>query len=307
MSKYQKNLVSVIIPSYKRAEKLKRAIESVLNQTYLEIELLVVNDNEKDDEFSIKLREIISLFTDCRLKLIEQEKHINGAVARNVGIKHSKGEYVAFLDDDNYWERNKIERQVAVLSKLDHSWGGVSSKKKYFNNDKFIRISLPYKSGKIYEEILLRRIEVGTSTLLLRHEALDKTGYFDETLNRHQELQLLTYFTYRYKLKLVNEFLHNADISDGQNRPNVERFKQVKKDFFNSVKPIIDTLPIRRQRRMYIMHNFELGYALLKNKQYREGIKKCLSVLWSPFTLYYAIYRSLERIIGTKLKGILLK
>lgn len=307
MTSYIKNLVSVIIPSYKRADKLKRAIESVLGQTYKKIELLVVDDNEPLDEFSKQLREIINSYDDNRLYLVEQECHKNGAVARNAGIKKARGEYIAFLDDDDYWELNKIEKQVSVLSKLDSSWGGVSSKKKYFNMENFVRVSLPYKGGNIYEEILLRRVEVGTSTMMLRHDALDNVGYFDENLSRHQELQLLTFFTYKYKLKLVNEFLHNADISDGQNRPDIEKLKKVKNDFYQSVNPIIKVLPKRKQQRIYTMHNFELGYVMLKNNQIKEGLQNCLGVLRSPITTYYAIERSLDRIIGTKFRKNLLK
>lgn len=307
MCKYQSGLVSVIIPTYRRAEKLSRAIISVLNQTYKEIELFVINDNDPNDTYSEELKQIIGSFKDSRLKLIEQKKHTNGAVARNLGIKRAKGEYIAFLDDDDYWVENKIEEQVNTLSKLDPSWGGVSTKKKHFYCDDFIGATLPYKSGKIYEEILLRRIEVSTGTILLRHEALDRVGYYDESLNRHQELQLLSNFTYHYKIKLVNQYLHNADISDNQNRPNVEALKEIKKDFFISVKSLIDSLPKRKQKQIFIMHDFELGYAMIKNKQIKKGLIKCCNIFRSPFTIYYAIERITIRLIESKFKFILTK
>ena len=119
------SLVSIIIPTYKRATMLHRAIASVLEQTYSNIEVLVVSDNEPDDEFTAQARMTVESFNDYRVRLITQEKHINGAVARNVGIKASKGEFISFLDDDDYYEKDKIEKQVALLSSLDDSWGGV--------------------------------------------------------------------------------------------------------------------------------------------------------------------------------------
>ena len=88
-------LVSIIIPTYKRATMLQRAIASTLEQTYQNIEVLVISDNEPEDEFTANARKIVDSFADIRVRLITQEKHINGAVARNVGIKASKGEYIS--------------------------------------------------------------------------------------------------------------------------------------------------------------------------------------------------------------------
>ena len=124
---YIQGLVSVVIPTYKRADKLKRAIDSVIGQTYPDLEILVVNDNEADDEYTERLKKIFADITDSRVRLVMQEKHINGAAARNAGIKASKGEYIAFLDDDDVWAKRKIERQVDTLSSLDESYGAVST------------------------------------------------------------------------------------------------------------------------------------------------------------------------------------
>ena len=115
--KYVKDLISVVIPTYRRPEKLKRAIMSALGQTYNFVEVLVVNDNENDDEFTAEVKEIIAGIEDDRLKLIFQERHINGAAARNAGIRAAIGEYIAFLDDDDYWDEDKLEVQYNALKK----------------------------------------------------------------------------------------------------------------------------------------------------------------------------------------------
>ena len=106
--KYVEGLVSVIMPTYKRSEKLLRAIDSVLNQTYKNLELLLVNDNEPFDEYTelLEKNEVEKYSNDERFHLILQDKHINGAVARNVGIRQARGQYIAFLDDDDWWELN---------------------------------------------------------------------------------------------------------------------------------------------------------------------------------------------------------
>ena len=113
--KYTQGLVSVIIPTYKRADKLLRAINSVCNQTYENLEILVVNDNENDDQYTKELLVLFENITDPRVRLVFQERHINGAAARNAGIKKAKGEFIAFLDDDDIWMENKVQRQIDIV------------------------------------------------------------------------------------------------------------------------------------------------------------------------------------------------
>ncbi len=284
MSEYVKGLVSVIIPTYRRSDMLDRAIKSVLNQSYENLELLLINDNIPNDEYSQALIQRVKEFEkDNRFRLILQEEHINGAVARNEGIKQAKGEYIAFLDDDDWWEPEKIKIQVESLSQLPEEWGGVSCKYSFINRDgKVIGKSFDYKDGHVYLDILNLITDVTTCSLLLRHSALDETGYFDEKLLRHQDFQLLVNFTVRYKLKLVREYLLNIDVSDEQNRPDGKKLVEHKKRFFESVSPVLSQLSKRERRCIRCMHNFEVGYVFLKNKDVKNGIKYLLSVLTSP-------------------------
>lgn len=243
MNNYSKGLVSVIIPTYKRSDKLSRAIESVLSQTYSDLELLLINDNEPDDEYSKELPEVISKFTkDSRFHFLNQPKHINGAVARNYGISHAKGEYIAFLDDDDWWQPNKLALQIKAFSKLPNEFGIVSCKIERYNNDHLIAKLPRYDSGYVYKDILMLKSDFATGTLMIKHCILDELGAFDEKLIRHQDLQLLVNLTYKYKLYQVNEYLHCCDVSDAQNRPNVEKIKKAKKAFFSSIAPIFLTL-----------------------------------------------------------------
>lgn len=297
--KYIKGLVSVIMPTYKRSEKLIRAIESVLNQTYSNLELLLVNDNEPFDDYTKELKRRVAKYSnDERFKLIIQERHINGAVARNIGINQSKGQYIAFLDDDDWWELNKLEEQVKVLESLDDTWGAVSCKFTLYNQDKkIIGKTKKYKDGYIYKDILNLMSDVATGTLLLRHDYFDTTRYFDENLLRHQDLQLLVDFTFKYKLKEVDQYLHCVDVSDTQNRPDAYKLTQYKKDFFKSVKPILDLLSMKERNCIYAMHKFELGYVCLKNGNKIQGFSYCKAVLKSPKASYLALKKIIIKII----------
>lgn len=307
MSKmYEEGLVSIIIPTYKRSEKLSRALESILNQTYKKIEVLLVNDNDPNDEYTIDLKKRVEkYYKDDRFYLIMQERHINGAVARNVGIKQAKGEYIAFLDDDDWWVENKIEEQVKVLSALPKEWGGVSCKFTFYDsNEKEIGKSKKYEDGYIYFDILTLMSDVATSTLLLRHEALDNAKYFDENLLRHQDLQLLVDFTYKYKLKEVDQYLHCVDVSDTQNRPDGEKLLQHKKRFFKSIKPILDQLTNSEKKCVYCMHDYEVGYVFLKSGEVIKGIKYCLRIFKSVKAIRLALEKTITKILSVKLVSI---
>ena len=301
-SKYIKGLVSVVTPTYKRSEKLPRAIESILAQTYTNIELFVVNDNDPNDDFTQYVKTITENYLrDHLFHLIIQEKHINGAVARNIAIKRAKGEYIAFLDDDDWWEKNKLEEQVNVLQSLDSSWGGVSCKFRLFDeNGKVVGKSSKYDGGYIYKDILSLYSDVATGTLLLRRAALDETGYFDENLLRNQDIQLLAQFTYKYKLEEVNQFLHCVDISDNQNRAvTEERLLSVRKALYKSLDPIMSQLSKSEFRCIDAMRDLELGYVLISQKQYIRGLKYISSILRSPSATILA-FKKLKRVLALK-------
>lgn len=299
MEKYIQGLVSVVMPTYKRSEKLYRAIESVLNQTYTNLELLLVNDNVPGDEFSTELAVRVKRFeADKRFHLIMQEKHINGAVARNVGIKQAKGEYIAFLDDDDWWKPQKIEKQVHKIEELSEEWGGVSCRIEQYDGNKILSKLPKFNNGNIYKDILMLRCDMATGTLLLRHKCLDKTKYFDETLLRHQDYQLLVDFTYQYKLYQLDELLHCCDISDTNNRPNGEKLIEHKRRFFKSIKPIMNTLTYRERKCIYCIHAFEVGYVFYMGKKYKDAMKYCLKVLKSPLATKIAINKISQKIIS---------
>lgn len=297
MSKYVQGLVSVIIPTYRRADLLVKAIDTVLNQTYKNIELLIVNDNIKGDEYSEQLYKILEQYEDERLQLVEQEQHINGAAARNAGIKAANGEYIAFQDDDDFWELEKIERQVKLLSSLDKSWGAVSCLMRIYSNEKLVLSALPYRDGAILLDLLERRTSMGTGALLIRRSALDECGYFDENLKRHQDLQLFARLAEKYKIKLDPVYLHNRENRDNQNRPSANQLKSIKEAYFNSIHDILDRLKPSERKRVFIMHDFECSYAYFMNGKKREGLRKALGIFMSPYTLYLACERCGRRLI----------
>lgn len=287
---YTEGLVSVIIPTYQRASLLNRAIDSVLNQTYENIECIVVNDNIPNDEYSVVLYNLLNKYAkDKRFIFLEQEKHINGAEARNCGIRNAKGEYIAFLDDDDWWKPEKVEHQIDFIKKQSPLCGGVSTLVEFYTNGKPFRWSRPYADGKISLQILRREVDVTTCSIMLKHEALDDTGYFDNSLKRHQEIQLLSFFTAKYELKLLPEHLTCVNCDDSVRNPSADQILVVKRDFFKSVKPLMDSLSESDRKSVYTIHNLEVALVEFREKKYWKAFRRGLKAISTPSSLWRTI------------------
>lgn len=108
--RFEEGLVSVIIPTHNRAEMLRRAVTSVQRQDYRKLEIIIVADNCTDDT-----RDVVASFDDFRIIYLPIVKSVGGAQARNFGLDVAKGEYIAFLDDDDEWYEHKLSSQVHLL------------------------------------------------------------------------------------------------------------------------------------------------------------------------------------------------
>lgn len=170
-------LVSVIMPTYNHGKFIGKAIDSVLNQTYSNIELIVIDNFSEDDT-----ENIAASYTDNRIIYLKFKNNGIIAASRNHGIKHSHGEYIAFLDSDDLWHKQKLEKQlphfrmpeiigVASNAILD---GEVPYYRK-INSQESKRGYVDYK----YRDILIHN-RIATSSLIVRKETLVRSGLFDE-------------------------------------------------------------------------------------------------------------------------------
>lgn len=171
--------ISVIIPTYNRAAYLKEAIESVLRQTFQDIEIIVVDDNSTDST-----KDMIASYRD-RVKYVFQENKERGA-ARNNGIVHSEGEYVALLDSDDMWLPNHLEVCLNALRGIPEA--GLSFSGSYVVNEKgsiISKMKLSRFNGYVLKDIVSNYSSGGcnASSCLIRRNVFDKTGYFREEKN----------------------------------------------------------------------------------------------------------------------------
>lgn len=259
-------LVSCIIPTYKRSDTLLRAVRSILNQTYKNLEIIVVDDNEPNDKYSLEVQKKLNTITDDRLKYLQQERHINGAAARNVGIRAAQGEYIAFLDDDDEWIENKLEVQIRELES-NTEFNAISCLYTIYKNGEPIRKCALYSKENLHKKVIDRSVSIFTSTVLFRKQSLDESGYFDENLLRHQDLQLLLDFLYVNKMLVLHEYLVLLHVDDSGNRPNLDKFIEVKQQFFKKISSHLEIYNKSEQKNILASHYFEIILVALREKK----------------------------------------
>ncbi len=207
-----KPVVSVIIPTYNRADLLGRAIRSVLIQTYTDFEIIVVDDASTDNT-----TDILKSINDPRIRIIRHETNKGGAAARNTGIKASRGKFIAFQDSDDEWLFEKLEKQMKIIEGLGNDFGVVycgfllwnGRTAKYIPNH-----DLENTDGDISKQILHRSF-IGTPTVLIYRELFDKVGFFDERMPRLQDWELMIRLSKMCRFYLINEPLVMAYSTPG--------------------------------------------------------------------------------------------
>jgi len=193
-------LVSVIIPTRNRKELLIRALKSVLCQVYESIEIIIVDDNSIDGTFpeiSLKFQEDIG---HHKIKIFRNEKLMGNAKTRNIGIRKSNGEYVAFLDDDDVWLPDKIDKQIKEIlqSRVEACFCGTI----WVENDKILKSTIARNSMISFEN------GGPTSSWLIHRRVFDDIGFFDEKFPANVDGEFLVRLNKNFNTCFVNELLY---------------------------------------------------------------------------------------------------
>ena len=190
MKKVEEPLVSVIIPTYNRANVIHRSISSVIKQSYQKIEIIIVDDASTDDT-----AQIIQQISDTRIIYICHQINRGGSEARNTGIKNAKGKFIAFLDSDDVWLPDKLQHQLAVISQQKCQDNLVGYARFQKSSQIFYQRSILPTKGKQEQETIpeyfwLSKGEMLTSTLLISRTLASQT-LFQTGLIKHQDLDFV--------------------------------------------------------------------------------------------------------------------
>ena len=181
-------LVSCIVTTYKRQpDMVIRAVKSILNQTYVNIEVIVVDDSPSSYTYRNEVeRRVISL--NNKIKYIKHEHNKGACAARNTGIIHSSGEFVAFLDDDDEWLPTKLEKQIKLFD--NPKVGLVYCRQRISKSGNLIEPQNELFRGSVYNRILERNFIGSTSFVVMRKSIIKEAGCFDEQMPSAQDLDL---------------------------------------------------------------------------------------------------------------------
>ena len=160
------SLVSVIIPYYRKKQYISRALKSVTNQTYKKLEIIIIYDDSNKSD--LKFIKYISS-KDKRIKIYVNKKNLGAGLSRNVGIKKSKGKYIAFLDADDLWYKNKIDHQIKFMIKKGISFSHTSYS---IINKQNIIISKRYAKDFLSFKDLIKSCDIGLSTVMIKKRHL---------------------------------------------------------------------------------------------------------------------------------------
>lgn len=194
--------VSVIIPTYNRAGVIRRSIDSVLAQTFDDMEIIVIDDGSTDN-----MGEIVQSIPDERIRYIPCETNRGTSAARNEGLKVAQGKYIAFLDSDDEWLPEKIEKQVALMESLPAEWGVCHTGARIIKDGsiKTTFIPKPVRNKKLLLRFVFGKFHFFTPSLMIRSACFDHVGHFDERLWRWEDRELLLRIFRLYKLAVISE------------------------------------------------------------------------------------------------------
>lgn len=278
-------LVSVIIPTYKRTvEYVSKAVQSVLNQTYQNIEIVVIDDSTEAFEGRKNTENYFKSLNAPNVLYLQNEKNLGGSLSRNRGIENAKGEYITFLDDDDEYKPEKIEKQLRFMQEKGFEMT-FTDLEIYIPDGKMVDYR-EFKDIESFDNDYLLRYHLqkhltGTPTFMYKAEKLREIGGFD-VVKVGQEFHLMLksilgglkigYFPECY----VKAYRHpDGGISGGMNKINGEKaLFEFKQQFF-------PRLNKKEQRFVRFRYHAVLAAGYKRNKMYPQMIAECFKTVFS--------------------------
>ena len=209
-------VVTAVVPAYNAASTVADTVQSVLSQTLEDLEVLVVDDGSSDSTSSI-----VESLDDARVRVIRQE-NAGVSAARNVGIRESRGEFIAFLDSDDLWCPDKLEQQLAFMEQK--SVRATQTGVWYVNQDLlplYPGPCPPYEDAFL-ETLLFRHLPAFPSTLVLHRDVFDKVGFFDASLPILEDWEFAVRLARYGELRNMNAYLTLYRIHPGNRSRDID-------------------------------------------------------------------------------------
>jgi len=253
--------VSVILPTYDRAGIVSDSIQSVLDQTFENFELIVVDDASNDDT-----DEVVQRFTDNRIRYIKHEQNRGAPAARNTGIEAAVGDIIAFQDSDDRWYPRKLEKQLQVFETVPSDVGVVYTGMNRGRDHS--EVYLPYTSiekaeGNIQSSLQQQNF-IPTQVAAVRQDCFDTVGLFDENVSPLEDWELWIRISKQFEFRLVDETLVTGEVLPDSLSTNQHALVEARKR-------IIDKHHDYFSDRTFARHSFYVGHGSMKLQCPREA------------------------------------
>ena len=229
--------VSIIIPTFGGSQSVLRAVRSALAQNYPNFQVIVVDDNEPNSTARLRTQQILFPFIqDKEIVYIQHPQNLNGAAARNTGVKHSIGKYLSFLDDDDVYYEDKILEQVSYLEQhreFDACYCWRSEHGEIISSE---------LEGDLSKQLLDMSFSPSTSSLMITRQSFIDLNGFDESYRRHQDYEFLLRFYEKYRIGVVKKVLLDFCGNEVNNRLYGQKLYDLKKSFFCAFAENIDKI-----------------------------------------------------------------
>lgn len=203
----ERERISVVIPCYNRRDRIPASVESVLGQSYGNLELLVVDDGSTDGT-----AELFENYPDRRLRFLRYEENRGACHARNYGAERATGEYLAFQDSDDVWHRDKLEKQLCHLRRTGADLSFCGMNRVSGNGSRFYYPVHPFHPERGLEEMLAEN-RAGTQTMLMRREVWAALR-FDESFRRYQDWDFSIRAAEDFRLAYLPEALVDSAVGE---------------------------------------------------------------------------------------------
>lgn len=271
-------MVSIIIPTYSRCDTLARAIDSCLQQTYKDIEIIVVDDNDPDTEYRTATQALMKSYEgNTRVTYLQHEKNKKGSAARNTGIQASIGDYITFLDDDDVLAPEKIEKQVQAL--MEHpEYGVVCCGVQALDEEskQQLKVSIPKGGEQAQYDMLRLRSSMGSgSNPMFTRKAIDVTGLFDTSFLRHQDTEFMIRVLRNFQMLVIEDVLITKYESGHPNRPSAKKYLAVQEHFLKTFEGDIKRYSNEQQCEIYRNNWHQMCIVAIDDRDFKVA-KDCL-------------------------------
>ncbi len=297
--------VTIVIPTYKRSDRILRAVNSALKETVQDKEIIVVDDNGKGTLDQIKTEnELHSLIVENKIIYIVNEVNGGGSFSRNAGLKIAKGKYITFLDDDDEIAENKLEKQIHKLEECGKEYSCC-----YTGYHKILGSDHEYKNdekveGYVYPYALARSIYVGSgSNLLVRTSVAKEINGYDISFKRNQDLEFMVRLLKNYKLAFVDEDLMTIHYEIREVKRSYQDMVSIDEFFLHNFDKEIKTLDDQYQKGIYDTFALERFRHSLRHKEWKDGIHNLKVNHVSFFVFVHYICYLVNRVVRKKSYG----